>query len=113
MRAYVTRFADVSELEDWIAADMPVVVSVSYDLLRGKPVDRDPGHLLVCVGFTKEGDIVLNDPAHHPEKGEPCRRIFPRANFIRGWARSNNTVYLIYPEKTRLPADRFGHWERQ
>ncbi|HLK55127.1 MAG TPA: C39 family peptidase [Chthonomonadaceae bacterium] len=111
MRAYVTRFSDVSELEDWIVAGMPVVVSVSYDLLRGKAEDHDPGHLLVCVGFTKEGDIVLNDPAHHPEKGEACRRVFSRENFVRAWARSRDTVYLIYPEGVKLPADRWGHWE--
>ena len=111
MRAYVARFSDIRELEDWTAAGLPVVVSVSYDLLKGKPKDNDPGHLMVCDGFTKDGDIVLNDPAHHPEKGEACRRIFSRANFLRGWGRSKYLVYLIYPTGSKLPADTYGHWD--
>lgn len=111
IRAYVTRFSDIRELESWTEAGLPVVVSVSYDLLKGKEKDEDPGHLMVCDGFTKEGDIVLNDPAHHPERGEVCRRVFSRANFLRGWGRSKYLVYLIYPEGTKVPADPYGHWD--
>lgn len=113
IRAYVTRLSDIRELEDWVAIGIPPVVSVSYDLLKGKAQDNDPGHLMVCDGFTKDGDIVLNDPAHHPEKGEACRRVFPRANFLRGWGRSKFLVYLIYPEGAKLPADTYGHWNAQ
>lgn len=112
MRAYITRLSDIRELEDWVAIGIPPIVSVSYDLLKGKPRDNDPGHLMVCDGFTKDGDIVLNDPAHHPEKGEACRRVFPRANFLRAWNRSKYLIYLIYPEGSKLPADAYGHWER-
>ncbi len=112
IRAYVTRFSDIRELEDWIAVGLPVVVSVSYDLLKGKTKDEDPGHLMVCVGFTETGDIVLNDPAHHPEKGEACRRVFSRANFLKGWSRSHNLVYLIYPSGTKTPTDTFRHWSQ-
>jgi hypothetical protein len=110
IRAYVTRFSDIRELEDWSVAGIPVVVSVSYDLLRGKAKDEDPGHLMVCDGFTVDGDIVLNDPAHHPERGEVCRKVFPRANFVRAWGRSHETVYLIYPLATSVPTDPYGHW---
>lgn len=112
IRAYVTRFGDVRELEDWVAAGIPPIVSVSYDLLKGKPKDQDPGHLMVCDGFTKDGDIVLNDPATHLERGERVRRVYSRANFIRAWYRSKNVVYLIYPEGAKLPPDPLGHWER-
>ena len=111
IRAYVARFSDIRELESWVEKGLPVVVSVSYDLLKGKTIDNDPGHLMVCDGFTESGDIVLNDPAHHPEKGEACRKIFPRANFLKGWKRSRNTVYLIYAEGTKLPRNIYGHWE--
>jgi hypothetical protein len=111
IRAYVTRLSDIRELEDWIAIGIPPIVSVSYDLLKGKPHDNDPGHLMVCDGFTKDGDIVLNDPAHHPERGEVCRRVFPRADFLRGWNRSRYLVYLIYPEGAKVPSDTYGHWE--
>lgn len=111
MRAYVARLSDIRELEEWVLAGIPPVVSVSYDLLRGKPKDQDPGHLMVCDGFTADGDIVLNDPAHHPERGEVARRVFPRADFLRAWRRSHYLVYLIYPIGAAVPGDRCGHWE--
>jgi hypothetical protein len=107
MRACVTRLSDVSELEDWVAAGLPVGVSLSYDLLRGRVDTRLSGHLVVCVGFTKEGDVVINDPG----TTKNVRKIFPRKNLTSAWADSRNTVYLVYPESAKLPPDRFGHWE--
>jgi hypothetical protein len=106
MRAYVTRLTDVSELEDWVAQGVPVVVSVCYDVLRGKPHTRNVGHLVVCVGFTDTGKAVVNDPGTRVE----VRRTFPRENLVRAWAFSKNTVYLVYPETWEVPRDRFGHW---
>jgi len=106
MRAYTTRLSDVSELEGFIARGIPVGLSLCYNRLRGK--SREPsGHLVVCVGFTKDGDAILNDPG----TSKNVRKIFPRANLIDAWAYSKNTVYLIYPVNTRLPKDCFGHWE--
>lgn len=105
LRAYVTRLTDVSELEDWIAAGLPVGVSLCYDRLRGKGPGPN-GHLVVCVGFTTNGDVVVNDPG----TSRNVRKTFPRKNLIYAWANSHNTVYLIYPENAVLPKDRFGHW---
>lgn len=109
MRAYVTRFSDISELEDWIAAGIPVVISARYDLLQDGRADDFNGHLTVCRGFTENGDLVINDP-WTDVKVESIRHIYKRANVIRAWATSYNTVYLVYPEDTKLPTDRFGHW---
>lgn len=106
LRAYVTRFTDVSELEDWLAAGLPVVVSVSYELLQGRPRTRESGHLVVCVGFDQQGNIVVNDPGTRLN----VRKTFARDNLVRAWAESHNTVYLIYPLGRTPPKDRFGHW---
>lgn len=106
IRAYVSRFSDVSELEDWIAAGLPVGLSVCYDRLRGKGPGPN-GHLVVCVGFTKDGDVIINDPG----TSKNVRKTFPRKNLIYAWANSHNAVYLIYPEDSKLPFDRFGHWD--
>ena len=106
LRAYVTRLTDVAELEDWVAADVPVILSVCYDLLRGKPRTRDSGHLVVCVGFTESGEVVVNDPGTRDQ----VRKTFPRDNLVRAWAHSRNTVYLIHPDTWRPPRDRFQHW---
>ena len=106
LRAYVTRLSDVAELEDWVAAGVPVAVSVSYNLLRGQPRDRSDGHLVVVRGFTDRGDVIVNDPG----TGREIRREFPRANLIQAWAVSENTVYLVYPPDLSPPPNRFGHW---
>lgn len=106
MRAYVARFSDVAELEAWIARNLPVALSLDYDRLRGKGPGPN-GHLVVLVGFTKQGDPIVNDPG----TSEHVRKTFPREDLIDAWACSRNTVYLIYPEDTRLPKDKFGHWD--
>ena len=106
LRACTLRLSDVSELEDFIARGIPVGLSLCYNRLRGK--SREPsGHLVVCVGFTKAGDVVINDPG----TSRQVRKTFPRANLIDAWAYSKNAVYLIYPENAKLPKDRFGRWD--
>ncbi len=105
LRGYVTRLSDVSELEDWIAAGIPVGLSVCYNKLRGKPGEPS-GHLVVCVGFTERGDPVINDPGTTLN----VRKTFPRQNLIAAWAYSRNAAYLIYPADAEVPKDRFGHW---
>ena len=110
MKSFVTRLDDLSEVEDWISAGIPVVLSVRWDLLEpGRPPDPD-GHLLVCTGFTDQGNVVVNDPATRLDQGESVRRVYRRENVSRAWAKSHNTVYLIYPETARIPMAGFGHW---
>jgi hypothetical protein len=106
LRAYTARLSDVAELEDWIAQGIPVGLSVCYNRLRGK--SREPsGHLVVCVGFTEKGDVIVNDPG----TSKNIRKTFPRANLIDAWAYSRNAAYFIYPQDTPVPRDRFGHWD--
>ncbi len=106
MRGYVTRMSDVSELEDWIANGIPVGLSLCYDRLRAKGPGPN-GHLVVCVGFTEDGDVIINDPG----TSKNVRKVFPRKNLIYAWAYSHNAAYLIYPEDADIPKDRFGHWD--
>lgn len=106
MRGYTARLSDVAELEDWISRGLPVGLSVCYNRLRGK--GRTPsGHLVICVGFTETGDVIINDPGTR----QNVRKTFPRERVIDAWAYSKNAAYFIYPEKTKLPKDRFGHWD--
>ena len=110
MRSYVTRLDGLREVEDWIAQGIPVIMSVRWDELEpGRPPDPD-GHLVVCVGFTQNGDVVVNDPGAHLDRGEMVRRIYKRENVARAWAKSHNTVYLVYQETLEIPRDRFDHW---
>jgi hypothetical protein len=108
MRAYVSRLTDVSELEDWIEAGFPIATSVSYNRLKGlgKP---GSGHLIVCVGFAENGDIIVNDPGTRLSN---VRRQFSRDVFREAWADSGNTVYIMHPEGAKIPAAKMGHWEQ-
>jgi hypothetical protein len=106
LRAYVTRLSALAELEDWIAGGLPVGLSVCANRLFARPGPPE-GHLVVCVGFTKDGDVIINDPGTRRN----VRKVLPRKNVISAWAYSKNAVYLIYPEHARLPKDQFGHWD--
>lgn len=113
MRAYVSRFTDISELEDWIAAGIPVIISSPGHLLEEGRKNTGSGHVVTCIGFTESGDVVINDPAMNLEKRKTVQRIYKRANVIKAWNTSRNTVYLVYPESAKIPRDRFQHWEKK
>lgn len=111
LRAYVTRLGDIAELEDWIAAGIPVILSVSSYLTRDPASGPDNGHLIVCVGFTDEGDVVTNNPGVSVRRNVRARQVYAREKVASAWAKSKNTVYLIYPETVPVPANRLGHWD--
>ncbi len=107
MRAYIARFGAISDLEKWIDAGYPVICSVSFEMLRGLPLSpHENGHLVVLVGFTKDGEPVINDPAFQKQ----VRRIYKRSNFEKAWSYSKRTVYLVYPDNARVPKDTDQLW---
>ncbi len=106
IRAYVTRLSDLAEVEDWIAVGVPVGLSVCADRLHHRGPGPN-GHLIVCVGFTEDGDPIVNDPG----SSKNIHRVYPRKDLIYAWAYSRNTVYLTYPDDHEIPKDRFGHWD--
>lgn len=110
MRSFVTRFDDLAEAEDWIAAGIPVILSARWDWLRPGRFPDAAGHLIVCIGFTENGDVIANDPAAHLDRGQTVRQIYKREDVMRAWSHSHHTVYLIYPTKAQIPKNRFGHW---
>jgi hypothetical protein len=112
---YVSRMSTLAQVERWIEAGIPVVASLAWapGELRNAAVPSTDGHLLVVVGFTADGDVVVNDPAADPRLGLSVRRVYPRATMERLWlTHSGGTVYLIYPEGQALPSAEaaFGAW---
>lgn len=107
MTACAARLRDLRAVEDLVLAGIPVVLSVNAPALRGKPLARDGGHLILCVGFTSEGDVVANDPWARLEEGQRVRRVYARANVERAWDHAHRLAYLIAPTPLRaaLPVD--------
>lgn len=105
--AQVARFSSLAELEPWIEAQVPVILSVSWNNQEGRPltnapVDQSSGHLTLLVGFDAKGNPVMNEPAS--PNPVSVRRIYDRKELETRWlAASGGTVYLIYPQGQGVP----------
>ncbi|HEY1117009.1 MAG TPA: C39 family peptidase, partial [Acidimicrobiales bacterium] len=110
-RAFVTRLRSLREAERFIAAGIPLVASIAFGRgeLDGAPISASAGHLLVIVGFTDTGDVVVNDPAAPTRAG--VRRTYDRGQFEDAWIpASGGTVYVITDDAHPLPANSPGSW---
>lgn len=112
LAGFVTRLRSAAELERFVRAGIPVITSQSFKTheLPGSCYST-AGHILVVVGFTAGGDVVVNDPA------APCddevRRVYPRAAFENVWLRSTGSggiVYVLHPPEHPLPPCTDGNW---
>ena len=86
----VTRLHSLDELERFIAAGIPVVTSQSFlaSELDGANYGTS-GHLFVVVGFTADGDVIVNDPAS--SSNDVVRNVYQRAQFEQIWLRTKRT----------------------
>ena len=108
--AFVTRLRSLTEAERFIAAGIPLTVSVSF-----KSSDLDgagyttSGHLMNIVGFTAAGDVIANDPVSADNEG--VRRVYDREQFENVWipsARSGGIAYVIHDSAHPLPPNAPG-----
>ena len=108
--AFVTRLRSLREAELFIKAGIPVIASIAFGRgqLTGAPISSSAGHLLVIVGFTESGDVVVNDPAAPTRSG--VRRTYDRGQFENAWLpKSGGTVYVIAHDAHPLPTSK-GNW---
>lgn len=108
--AFVTRLRSLREAERFITAGIPVVASVAFGPgeLTGAPISSTNGHLMVIVGFTDNGDVVVNDPA--AASNSSVRRIYQRGQFENAWLpKSGGLVYVIRTQAQGLPARDLPH----
>lgn len=97
LRAAAVHCDGFDDIEREVLAGRPVVISHRYRAgeLRGAPVDATDGHLIVVVGFTEEGDVIVHDPAAPPDS---VRRIYAREELRRTWLeRGEGIAYFIAP----------------
>jgi hypothetical protein len=106
LESFVTRLRSLTEAEQFIKAGIPLVASVSFKKseLDGAGYGTN-GHLLVIVGFTKRGDVVVNDPASHlVASNAQVRTVYDREQFENVWIpHSGGIVYVIHPASAPLP----------
>ena len=108
--AFVTRLRDLTEVERLVAEGIPVVASIAFGRyqLVGAPISSSSGHLLVIVGFTGYGDVVVNDPA--APSNASVRRTYYRAQLERAWLTgSGGTAYVVHDAAHPLPPS-LGKW---
>ncbi len=103
--AFVTRLRSLREAERFIEAGIPLAASISFSRgqLEGAPISATAGHLVVIAGFTRTGNVVVNDPA--APNNSSVRRVYDRGQLERAWLRrSSGTVYVVRDAAHPLPS---------
>lgn len=87
LRGHITRLHSLNELENYIARGIPVITSQSFlaSELDGAGYGT-AGHIMVVVGFTKDGDVIANDPA--TSSNDSVRNVYKRDQFEKIWQRT-------------------------
>jgi hypothetical protein len=100
----VRHYSSLRGLERWIERGVPAVVSIRWNNNDGDPltdldgshISSTNGHLMVVIGFTDDGDVIVNDPAS--PTNEHVRLVYRRDQFERNWLRaSDGASYIIKP----------------
>ncbi len=97
LAGWVERLTGLADVEHYIERDIPLVASirVAPGELDGSPYGKTDGHLLVVRGFTRDGDVIANDPYALPGH---IRIVYKRVQFERVWMQgSGGIVYVIAP----------------
>ncbi len=106
--AFAVRFSSLAQLEPWIAAGIPVALSISWNngqnrILTGAPLQKSSGHLTLLVGFDATGNLLMHEPASADNEG--VARRYLRAELEALWiSASGGMAYLLYPHGHDVPA---------
>jgi hypothetical protein len=99
----VRQYNSLQDIEKWIKEGVPIVITLKWDNtdtdptndLTGSSIDKTAGHLMVIRGFTKNGDVIANDPAS-PAGNQQVRHVYNRAQLEHLWLKAKGgTVYII------------------
>ena len=110
LESEVTQLHSLAEAELFIKAGIPLVASIAFNSgkLDGFFFKSTNGHLMVIVGFTKEGNPIVNDPASPDDA--TVRHVYDRTQFEDAWmSASGGIVYVIHPASVPLPLSS-GNW---
>jgi hypothetical protein len=109
MEGVITRLHSLRDVEHLIRHGIPVITSQSFlaSELDGAGYGT-AGHLMCVIGFTRNGDVIANDPASRDDAA--VRRVYKRREFENIWLRtkrhdakgkvtsgSGGVVYVYWP----------------
>ena len=97
--ARIKRFNNLNEAENYILKGIPIIASISFTQgkLKKSPIKSSKGHLVIIKGFTKKGDILVNDPSAAEDK--TVGKIYDRKEFAEAWLKNKfGSAYIINPK---------------
>jgi len=103
--ADVTQLHSLAEAEPFIEAGIPLVASINFtsNKLDGADIKSTNGHLVVIVGFTGDGHVIVDDPASPDDAS--VRHVYDREQFERAWIDgSGGIVYVDRPVGWTTPS---------
>ncbi|MDQ3439362.1 MAG: C39 family peptidase [Planctomycetota bacterium] len=103
--AWIARYRTWDQVKCEIAAGRPVIASIRFEkgTFPGALYDETDGHLLVIRGFTREGDVIVNDPAR---KLEGNGVVYKANELGQAWFDNGGVGYVIRPPATQATAAR-------
>jgi hypothetical protein len=103
--ADVTQLHSLAEAEPFVKAGIPLVASINFtsNKLDGADIKSTNGHLVVIVGFTGDGHVIVDDPASPDDA--TVRHVYDREQFERAWVDgSGGIVYVDRPVGWKTPS---------
>lgn len=92
--AWVTRYRTWEQVKATLATGQPIIASIRFE--KGEcpsfVLKETDGHLIVIRGFTREGDLIFNDPASR-EKGGGA--IYKAGELAKAWFAHGGVGYII------------------
>lgn len=75
-----------------LKAGHPVIMALAFGAgeLKGAPISKTSGHLVLARGFDKDGNIYVNDPAGHDASDGQV--LYRKADLARAWKRGIGIV---------------------
>lgn len=98
--AFVARLNSYKELYEILKEGVPVIASITYDTdeLKGSPIKKTKGHLLVIKGIDKDGRVIVNDPAAKDIQSVEIK--YDPKEFYKAWFLNKyGTAYILVDEK--------------
>lgn len=97
--AWLTRFRTWDQVKATIATGQPIIASIRFK--KGEcpsfVFDHTAGHLLVIRGITKDGDIIVNDPASRT-RGNGA--VYKADEMAKAWIAHGGVGYIIRKPRT-------------